>query len=299
MDNVIIKTKNLTKYYGKNRGVIDLNFEVYEGEIFGYLGPNGAGKTTTIRLLLDLIKPTKGKAEILGKDVRRSIEIRRKIGYLPGELSLYEDLTGKEFLLYMGSLRGNFDIKLVEELSQRFDCDLLRPIKTLSRGNKQKIGLIQAFIHRPSLYILDEPTLGLDPLMQREFYKLLFELKNQGYTFFLSSHILPEVERICDRVGIIKDGKMVAVEKIEDLKLKAIRSIEIHFAKEVPIDSFSNLPGIKELGRENNVIRFTVVGSIDAVLKRASQFEVVNIISHEPSLEEIFMSFYKGEKNDV
>ncbi len=299
MDNVIIKTKNLTKYYGKHRGVIDLNFEVYEGEIWGYLGPNGAGKTTTIRLLLDLIKPTKGKAEILGKDVRRAIEIRRKIGYLPGELSLYEDLTGKEFLLYMGNLRGNFDIKLVEEFSQRFDCDLSRPIKTLSRGNKQKIGLIQAFIHRPSLYILDEPTLGLDPLMQREFYKLLFELKKQGYTFFLSSHILPEVERICDRVGIIKDGKIVAVEKIEDLKVKAIRSIEIHFAKEVPIDSFSNLPGIKELGQENNVIRFTVVGSIDAVLKRASQFEVVNIISHEPSLEDIFMSFYKGEKKDV
>ncbi|MFN3699217.1 MAG: ABC transporter ATP-binding protein, partial [Dictyoglomus sp.] len=270
MNNAIIKTENLTKYYGKHRGVINLNFEVHEGEIFGYLGPNGAGKTTTIRLLLDLIKPTKGKAEIFGKDVRKSIEIRRKIGYLPGELSLYEDLTGKEFLIYMGNLRGNIDIKFVEELSQRFDCDLSRPIKTLSHGNKQKIGLIQAFIHKPSLYILDEPTLGLDPIIQREFYKLLFELKKQGYTFFLSSHILPEVERVCDRVGIIKDGKMVAVEKIEDLKAKALRSIEIHFAKEVPIDSFSNLPGIKELRKENNVIRFTVVGSIDAVTKGAS-----------------------------
>lgn len=299
MDKVIIETENLTKYYGKYRGVIDLNIGIYEGEIFGYLGPNGAGKTTTIRLLLDLIKPTRGKALIFGKDVRREKEIRSKIGYLPGELSLYDDLTGREFLLYMGNLRKRIDLKFMKELSERFNCDLSRPLRALSHGNKQKIGLIQAFIHRPSLYILDEPTLGLDPLMQNEFYKLILELKKEGLTFFLSSHILPEVERICDRVGIIKDGKIVTIEKIENLKLKALRNIEIHFSKRVPIEVFSNLPGIKELNQEDNVIRFTIIGSLDAIIKRASQFEIINIISHEPTLEEIFMSFYEGSKNVV
>lgn len=299
MNKVIIETENLTKYYGKYRGVIDLNIGIYEGEIFGYLGPNGAGKTTTIRLLLDLIKPTRGKALIFGKDVRREKEIRSKIGYLPGELSLYDDLTGREFLLYMGNLRKRIDLKFMKELSERFNCDLSRPLRALSHGNKQKIGLIQAFIHRPSLYILDEPTLGLDPLMQNEFYKLILELKKEGLTFFLSSHILPEVERICDRVGIIKDGKIVTIEKIENLKLKALRNIEIHFSKRVPIEVFSNLPGIKELNQEDNVIRFTIIGSLDAIIKRASQFEIINIISHEPTLEEIFMSFYEGSKNVV
>lgn len=215
MRNKIIETENLTKFYGKYRGVVDLSFEVYEGEIFGYLGPNGAGKTTTIRLFLDLIKPTKGIVKIFGKDVNRDKDVRESIGYLPGDLSLYEDLTGEELLTYLGNLRKKIDYNFMEELSERFDCDLKRPIRTLSRGNKQKIGLIQAFIHRPSLYILDEPTLSLDPLLQNEFYKLVLELKEQGSTFFLSSHILPEVERICDRVGIIKDGKLVALERIE------------------------------------------------------------------------------------
>ncbi|MEN2983611.1 MAG: ABC transporter ATP-binding protein [Dictyoglomaceae bacterium] len=294
---IIIETKNLTKYYGKYRGVIDLNLEIYEGEIFGYLGPNGAGKTTTIRLLLDLIKPTRGKAFIFGKDVNKEKNIRAKIGYLPGELSLYDNLTGKEFLIYMGNLRKKIDFKFMEELSERFNCDLLRPIGTLSHGNKQKIGLLQAFIHRPSLYILDEPTLGLDPLIKMEFYKLISELRRDGNTFFLSSHILPEVERICDRVGIIKEGKIVAIEKIENLKKKALRRVEIHFSEKVPIESFSNLPGIKELTQEDNIIKFTVIGSLDPVIKRSSQFEVINIISHEPSLEEIFMSFYGKSKN--
>lgn len=293
MINKVIETENLTKFYGKYRGVVNLSLEIYEGEIFGYLGPNGAGKTTTIRLFLDLIKPTKGIVKIFGKDVNKYKDIRVNIGYLPGELALYEDLTGEEFLNYMGHLRKKIDLKFIKELAERFDCDLKRPIKTLSRGNKQKIGLIQAFIHRPSLYILDEPTLSLDPLLQNEFYKLVFELKKEGCTFFLSSHILPEVEKICDRVGIIKDGRIVAVEKIEDLKRKALRKVEIHFSQRVPLEYFSNIPGIKELRDEGNAIIFTILGTLDALIKRVSQFEVVNIITHEPNLEEVFMSFYE------
>lgn len=295
----IIETENLTKFYGKYRGVIDLSLEIYEGEIFGYLGPNGAGKTTTIRLFLDLIKPTKGIVKIFGKDVNKYKDIRANIGYLPGDLSLYEDLTGEEFLNYMGHLRKKIDFKFIKELAERFDCDLKRPIKTLSRGNKQKIGLIQAFMHKPLLYILDEPTLSLDPLLQNEFYKLVFELKKEGITFFLSSHILPEVEKICDRVGIIKDGRIVAVEKIEDLKRKALRKVEIHFSQKVPLEYFSNIPGIKEIRDEGNAIIFTILGNLDALIKRVSQFEVVNIITHEPNLEEVFMSFYEKGENVV
>lgn len=299
MRNKIIETENLTKFYGKYRGVVDLSFEVYEGEIFGYLGPNGAGKTTTIRLFLDLIKPTRGIVKIFGKDVNRDKDVRESIGYLPGDLSLYEDLTGEELLTYLGNLRKKIDYNFMEELSERFDCDLKRPIRTLSRGNKQKIGLIQAFIHRPSLYILDEPTLSLDPLLQNEFYKLVLELKEQGSTFFLSSHILPEVERICDRVGIIKDGKLVALERIEDLKKKVLRKIEIHFSKEVSIEYFSNLPGVKEIKQDKNVIVCSVIGTLDILIKRACQFEIVNIITHEPKLEEVFMSFYEKQKDLV
>lgn len=299
MDYIVIRIEGLTKYYGKYRGILDLNLEVYNGEIFGFLGPNGAGKTTTIRLILDLIKPTRGRVKVFGKDVRNSYEIKRRIGYLPGELSLYENLTGKEFLEYMGNLRKKIDYRLIKELSQRFDCDLSKPIKTLSRGNKQKIGLIQAFIHDPDLLVLDEPTIGLDPLMQHEFYKLVFELKAKGKTIFLSSHILPEVERICDRVGIIREGKLLTVEKIEDLKAKALRSIEIHFVKPIPIESFYNIPGVKDIKVENSILRFTVIGSLDKVIKRASEFEIINIITHEPSLEEIFMSFYSGGANNA
>lgn len=298
MSNAVIRTESLTKFYGKQRGVLDVSIEVQQGEVFGYLGPNGAGKTTTIRTLLDFIRPTRGHTTIFGLDTRQhSREIRRRVGYVSGELALYENLTGAELLRYVGHLRGNVEWKFVEELAARLECDLSQPLRSLSHGNKQKIGLIQAFIHKPELLILDEPTLGLDPLMQQEFYRLIAEIKAERRTVFLSSHILPEVERVCDRVGIIREGKLVAVESVEALKARALHQLEIHFATSVPLKAFADLAGVRDVTVEDSVLRCTVVGTLDAVIKAAAQFEVVNVISHEPSLEEIFLAYYSGGEN--
>jgi len=296
-DNVI-KTEGLTKFYGKERGIVDLNVEVERGEVFGYLGPNGAGKTTTIRLLLDFIRPTRGQAKIFGEDMNRSsLDIRRRIGYVPGELALYENMTGKDLLTYFSHLRNGVDWKYVNTLAERLDCNLSQTIKSLSHGNKQKIALIQAFMSKPELLILDEPTTGLDPFMQREFYHMIEEAKAEGHTVFLSSHVLPEVERTCDRVGILREGKLVAVENVKDLKSRSLRHLEIHFARPVPREAFVGVNGVRDVTMENGIMHCTVVGSLDAVIKAASAFPVDNIITHEPSLEEIFMSFYgQGDK---
>lgn len=307
MSDSVILIENLTKFYGRHRGVIDLSFEVAQGQVFGYLGPNGAGKTTTIRLLLDLIRPTRGRATILGLDTRQhSREIRQRIGYLPGELALYNDLTGAELLQYLGNLRqkvesskGKVEWAFVEQLAARLDCDLARPIRTLSHGNKQKIGLIQAFMHRPELLILDEPTIGLDPLMQQEFYRLIAEARSNGQTVFLSSHVLPEVERVCDQVGIIREGRLITIEQVAALKARALRRLEIHFAAPVPQAAFASIAGVRDVKIEGTVLHCTIAGSLDALIKTAAQFEVVNIISHEPRLEEIFLAYYSGEENHV
>ncbi len=295
MNNTVIRTEGLTKFYGKQRGVLDINIEVQWGEVFGYLGPNGAGKTTTIRLLLDFIRPTRGRATIFDLNTRQnSREIRRRIGHLPGELALYDNLTGAELLRYVGHLRGGTEWRVVEELAARLDCNLSQPIRSLSHGNKQKIGLIQAFMHKPELVILDEPTLGLDPLMQQEFYRLIAEAKAEGRTVFLSSHILPEVERVCDRVGIIREGRLIAVETVAVLKARALRQLEIHFATPVPREVFARLAGVRDVMVENDVLRCTVIGTLDALIKTAARFQVVNVISREPSLEEIFLAYYSG-----
>ncbi len=292
-DTTIIRTDHLTKSYGVARGVVDLGVEVRRGEVFGYLGPNGAGKTTTIRTLLDFIRPTSGQAAVFGLDAQReSLAIRKRVGYLPGELSLYEGLTGREFLQYMAGLRGGVDWRYAEELAARLACNLAQPMRTLSHGNKQKLGLIQAFMHRPELLILDEPTQGLDPLVQQEFYRLLAEVKADGRTVFLSSHVLPEVEKVCDRVGIIREGRLVAVEEVASLKAKALRRLEIRFAAAVPPAAFEGLPGVRDVRVENGSLHCTDVGALDAVVKAAAQFEVVDLISHEPSLEEIFLAYY-------
>ncbi len=295
MDDMVIRTEGLTKFYGKQRGIVDLDLEVRRGEVFGYLGPNGAGKTTTIRMLLDLIRPTRGRAEVLGMDAhKRGVEIKRRIGYLPGEPALYDNMTGEELLRYMGNLRGGVDWSYVESLAERLDCSLSQRIKSLSRGNKQKIGLIQAFIHRPELLILDEPTSGLDPLMQHEFHRMARESREGGTTFFISSHNLPEVERMCDRVGIIREGSLVTVDDIENLKEKTLRKLEIHFASPVPEEAFADISGVKDLVVENSVLRCSVVGSVDALIKAAARFEVLNVVSSEVSLEEIFIDYYQG-----
>jgi ABC-2 type transport system ATP-binding protein len=296
----VVSTSNLTKYYGKQRGIEAVNMEVKRGEVFGYLGPNGAGKTTTIRILLDFIRPSSGSVSVFGFDSRNgSVEARRHIGYLPGELSMYGNLTGHELLRYVASLRGGFELTYAVELAKRMDCDLTRRLKTLSHGNRQKLGLIHAFMHKPPLIILDEPTIGLDPLMQQEFYRLIEEARDDGRTVFLSSHILPEVERVCDRVGIIRSGKLAAIETIETLKSHAVRRLEIHFASTVPANSFQSITGVRDLAVSENVLKCIVTGSLDSLIKAVSKYEVVNVISHEPSLEEVFLTYYGGGKPDA
>ncbi len=298
-NGIVIQMLGLTKFYGKQRGVLDLTLEVQTGEVFGYLGPNGAGKTTTIRTLLDFIRPTRGRATIFGMDTRQqSIRIHRRIGYVPGELALYDNLTGAEYLRHMSHLRGGVDWPFVQDLAKRLDCDLTRRIRALSHGNRHKIGLIQAFMHKPELLILDEPSTGLDPLIQQEFYRLISEAKANGQTVFLSSHILPEVERVCDRVGIIREGRLIAVESIAALKSRALRRLEIHFAAPVPHEMFAHLPGVRDVKVADTTLQCTVVGDLDAVVKAAGQFHVVNVVSQEPSLEEIFLAYYgRGENH--
>ncbi len=289
----VILAERLTKFYGTQRGVIELDFGVKPGEVFGYLGPNGAGKTTTIRTILDFIRPTSGRAAVFGLDSRRdSIEIHRRTGYLPGEIALYERMTGLEYLQHLASLRGGVDGGYVGELAERFDCDLSARIRSLSHGNKQKVALIQAFMHRPELLILDEPTTGLDPLVQQEFHRLIEEVRRDGRTVFLSSHVMPEVERLCDRVAIIREGRVVAVEDVGELKARAIRTLDIHFATPVRAESFADLPNVTGAEAQGDVVRVTVAGPLDAVVKAAAGFEVVDLESHEPSLEDIFLTFY-------
>jgi len=292
----VILAEHLTKSYGKQRGVIDLDFGVHPGEVFGYLGPNGAGKTTTIRTMLDLIRPTTGRITVLGLDSRKdAIEIHRRTGYLPGEMTLYERLTGAEYLRYLAELRGDVDGDYALELAERLTCDLSARIRSLSHGNKRKVALIQALMHRPELLVLDEPTQGLDPLVQMEFHRLIEEVRTEGRAVFLSSHVMPEVERLCDRVAIIREGRLVAVEDVGDLKAHAVRSISIHFERPVPASAFEALPSVREVLAQGDVLHVTVAGPVDAVVKEAARHEVVDLESHEPSLEEIFLTFYSDE----
>jgi len=289
----VIQTDGLTKSYGKHRGIVDVSFTVERGEVFGFLGPNGAGKTTTIRTLMDFIRPTGGGAWIFGLDTRaESLEIRGCVGYLPGELSLYQHMRAEDLLRFLGNLRGGVDRAEVERLATRLGADLDRRVGELSSGNKQKVGLIQAFMHRPELLILDEPTAGLDPLVQHELHGMIGEAVADGRTVFLSSHILPEVEALCHRVGIIREGHLVTVEEIDALKARALRRLEIHFAAPVPPEAFANLPGVQDVSTQDSVVRCTVVGALDAVVKAAARYEVANVVSHEPSLEEIFLGYY-------
>ena len=297
--HMAIRLEKLTKYYGAQRGVVDLDLEVRSGEVFGYLGPNGAGKTTTVRLLLDLIRPTSGSATVLGLDAQAdSLEVRRRVGYVPGEPSLYPDLTGQELLTYLANVRGGVDWRNVTVLADRLECDLTRRVGTLSRGNKQKLAIVRALMHEPEILVLDEPTSGLDPLMQGVFDQIVLEMKTQGRTVFLSSHILPDVEQVSDRVGIIRSGCLVAVEDIHTLKSRAFRSIEVHFAGPVPEQEFVSLDGVRNVTVKDSTLRCEVVGTLDPLIKAAARHEVVNLTTHEPTLEEIFLSYYGGEAND-
>jgi ABC-2 type transport system ATP-binding protein len=291
-----IETRGLTKYYGSTRGIVDVDLAVKEGEVFGFLGPNGAGKTTTIRLLLDLIRPTEGAATVLGRDSHAdSVEINRRVGFLPGDVRLYDTMTGRELLTYFGHLRGMTDWPYARSVAERFELDLDVKVGSYSSGNYQKLGLVQAFMHQPDLLILDEPTSALDPLVQQEFYRIVEETKAEGRTVFLSSHVLPEVERIADRVGIIREGRLIVVEEVEALKQRALRRMEIQFAAPVPAGSFDGLPSVLEARYHDSSVELMVEGPLDSVVKSAARFEVHNIISHEADLEQIFLEMYRGE----
>jgi ABC-2 type transport system ATP-binding protein len=296
----VLAVEGLTKSYGKRRGVVDLTFSVGRGEVFGYLGPNGAGKTTTIRTLLDFIRPTRGRARVLGLDSHDGVvEIHRRVGYLPGEFGLYERLTGLEYLTYLGSLRGGVDERSVRDLAERLELDTSDRIVELSHGNRQKLGLIQAFMHRPELLILDEPTQGLDPLMQQAFYGLVHEAREAGGTVFLSSHVMPEVERVCDRVGIIRDGRIAAIEDVGELKAKQTRTVEIHLARPLEAGALASVPGVDGVVADGEHVRLRMAGSMDPLIKALAAFEVVDVVSHEPSLEDVFLSFYGGGAPDA
>ncbi|MSQ21692.1 MAG: ABC transporter ATP-binding protein [Dehalococcoidia bacterium] len=289
----VITTSDLTKYYGTVRGIDGVNLEVRQGEVFGFLGPNGAGKTTTIRILLDMIRPTSGSAQVFGLDVRRdSVQIRRRLGNLPGDVALYDTLRGIEVLKLLGSFRGPAGTRRVPELAERLDLDLSRTVRAYSHGMKQKLAIIQAFMHDPELLILDEPTLGLDPLMQREFYSLVMEEKARGKTVFLSSHILPDVERVCNRVGIIREGRLVAVEEVESLKRRKRRRMEL-VMKEDPFDGMLHIPGAQLVRRDGRSLEYLVSGDVQTVLKGVAQLPVQDIVFPEPTLEEAFMEFYQ------
>jgi ABC-2 type transport system ATP-binding protein len=289
----IIQTEKLTKYYGKHRGIIDVDLVVNEGEAFGFLGPNGAGKTTMIRTLLDHIRPTSGRATIFGIDTAVDpVAIHRRIGYLPGEFVLYNNLTGGQTLEYFANLRGGVDPGYQDDLVARFDLDPSRRFKEYSKGNKQKVGLVIALQHRPDLLILDEPTAGLDPLVQQTFFSLLRETIAEGRTAFLSSHILGEVEKTCDRVAIIREGRIVMVDRVVALRDLAHHKVELRFAAPVPAAEFTALPGVSDVTVDGGVIRMRVTGSIAPVVQAAARHDLVDFLSQEPSLEETFLAQY-------
>lgn len=293
----VIETSGLTKYYGETVGILDLDLDVQEGEIFGFLGPNGAGKSTTIRTLLNFLFPTEGSGKVLGLDiVKDTIEIRKRTGYVPGDLAMYDTMTAREFLTYFANLRGVDATRNMVVLADRFNLDLDRKISDYSTGNRQKVGLVNAFMHEPELYILDEPTSGLDPLLQQEFQELVTEVKDAGATVFLSSHILPEVDRVADRVGIVRDGLLIAVDTVEAFKAQAHRTVTIQFDGTVDADRFLDLEHVTdvETRNEGSVLVLTVKGDMDEIVKTAAGFDVESISTRSGELEEVFLSYYSG-----
>jgi ABC-2 type transport system ATP-binding protein len=297
MTDVAIHTEGLTKHYGDVRALVDLDLDVVAGEVFGFLGPNGAGKTTMIRTLMDEIRPTAGMATILGMDTHAdSVEIRRHIGYVPGDLAMYPNLTGRDTLTYFANLRGGVDWGYVDQLAERLDADLSKKVGDLSSGNRQKVGLIQAFMNRPQVLIMDEPSSGLDPLVQREFQTMMREVATEGRTVFLSSHTLSEVQRVADRVGIIRHGHLIALEGVSELRSKAIRRVELDFTSPVEASVFTAVPGVRDVEIENHRAVLSYDGQMAALLKTvADRYDVVDIHTQEADLEEIFLTFYRDE----
>jgi ABC-2 type transport system ATP-binding protein len=289
----VIQTEQLTKTYGIHRGITEVDLDVQEGEIYGFLGPNGAGKTTTMRVLLDLIRPTSGRAEVFGIETTADpVAIHRRVGYLPGEFDLYDRLTGTDTLRYFANLRGGVNPAYVAELVERLDLDPSRRFREYSKGNKQKVGLIVALQHKPDLLILDEPTSGLDPLVQQTFFSIVREARGEGRTVFLSSHIIGEVDRTCDRVAIIREGRLVQVDRVENVRRLAFHHVELTFSSPVATASFTELDGVSHVTTEGAIVRMRVSGPIGAVLAAATPHGLVDVVSREPNLEDVFLAQY-------
>ena len=293
-----IRTKGLTKHYGDVRALVDLTLDIRRGEVFGFLGPNGSGKTTMIRTILDEIRPTAGKATILGLDTHeKAVEIRCHIGYVPSDLAMYPGLTGRDLLTYFANLRGGVDWAYVDELAERLVATLHKKIGDLSSGNRQKVGLIQAFMSRPAVLIMDEPSAGLDPLIQQEFQAMMRGVAAEGRTVFLSSHTLSEVQRVADRVGIIRHGRLQAVETVSDLRSKSIRRVEFEFSTPVSAAVFEALPGVRSISVDDHRVVLSYDGRMDALLKVATdRHDVVDITSQPADLEDIFLNYYRDEE---
>lgn len=292
-DRPPISAAGLTKDYGAGRGIFDLDLTVDHSEVFGFLGPNGAGKTTTIRLLMGLIRPTRGSGEVLGLDCQRdSVEAKRHVGYLPGELPQFGGWKGSEVVAYLAGLRGGVDRSEIARLSERFELDLGRTYREYSRGNKQKLALVVAFMHRPELLILDEPTSGLDPLNQQQFHELVRESLTRGATVFLSSHVLSEVEQLCDRAAIVRDGRLIAVAPLPELRAAKERDVELRFAGPAPVERIRTVDGVLVLEVLGNSVRCRIRGELAPLLAQLGDARLADVVTREPTLEEAFLTFY-------
>jgi ABC-2 type transport system ATP-binding protein len=296
--SLIIQTNQLTKSYGRSRGIIDVTFDIQQGEVFGFLGPNGAGKTTTMRTLMGLLHENRGSATIGGLDCwAQSTEVKKLVGYLPGEFAFDPGLRGAQIIEYLGHLRGGVDQSYLRSLVERLGLDPSKRFREYSHGNKQKVGLVQAFMHQPRLLILDEPTSGLDPLNQQEFYKMVAEVRAEGRTVFLSSHILPEVEHTCDRVAIIREGRLIKVDHVSSLKEIHQYDVEITFAG-LAEASWFKVAGVANVAEaaDEHTLQLSVQGDLREIIHIASQHNATNMTTHEPTLEEVFLRFYASDQ---
>jgi ABC-2 type transport system ATP-binding protein len=295
----IIQANQLNKSYGRSRGIIDVTFDIREGEVFGFLGPNGAGKTTTMRVLMGLLHANGGSATIGGLDCwAQSTEVKKLVGYLPGEFTFDPGLCGAQIIEYLGHLRGGVDQAYVRALVERLGFDPSKRFREYSHGNKQKLGLVQAFMHKPRVLILDEPTSGLDPLNQQEFYKMVAEVRAEGRTVFLSSHILPEIEHTCDRVAIIREGRLVKIDHVSALKDIHQHDVEVSFAGPASVAWFQHVAGVVKVepGADERTLQLYIQGPLTEIIKVAGEHNATNIVTHEPTLEEVFLRFYEPEQ---
>jgi ABC-2 type transport system ATP-binding protein len=292
-----IETSALDKRYGRKYALHGIDLQVPPHVVFGYLGPNGSGKTTTIRILAGLMRPTAGRAAVMGRDVVREREtVQRLIGYLPGDFVAYPDLTGEQFLRYLAALRREVSWSLVRELAGRLQLDLDERVGEMSHGNRQKVGIVQAFMHEPELLILDEPTSGLDPLVQREFLALVREARDAGRTVFLSSHVLSEVEAIADVVGILRAGRLVVTDSVVRLERQAVRRMDLTFASDPPVEEIKRVAGVHDVHVAARTVHLSIEGSTADLMSAAAPFGVENVVTHEPDLEQVFLGWYEHEE---